>query len=299
VEGKVNKLALAAIDSKKSGYFKFDLANDISNKEEAICGGQINVLIDANLNNYISVFEQVKDSIENRIPGVLITMVTRFSEETVLIDRYWMNNSFKPGMPSGFIEKIEPVVLNMLSEGNRADYREIEISVIGEESSSLFFLEAIWAPAKLIIAGAGHIGKALAPIASMLDFEVTVIDDRREYANSGNIPEADHIIVNDIGKAMQELVKSNDTFVVIVTRGHKDDAEALKPCLGSDLAYTGMIGSKNKIAAMRTSFIENGWANAKQWEVIHAPVGLEIKSKSVEEIAVSIAAQLILVRNSK
>jgi len=80
VEGRVQKHAIEAILSKKSGHFRFNLANDISNKEEAICGGQIDVLIDANLNNSLSIFQQVKKSIENRIPGVLITMVTRFSD---------------------------------------------------------------------------------------------------------------------------------------------------------------------------------------------------------------------------
>src|SRR5674536_3994 len=71
VEGRVQKLALEAILSKKSGHFRFNLANDISNTEEAICGGQIDVLIDANLNNSLSIFQQVKRSIENRIPGAV------------------------------------------------------------------------------------------------------------------------------------------------------------------------------------------------------------------------------------
>ena len=299
VEGKVQKLALEAILSKKSGHFQFNLANDISNTEEAICGGQINVLIDANLNNYLSVFEQLGSSIENRIPGVLITMVTRFTEETVLINRYWITDIFKPTIPEAFLAQIEPVVLNMISGGNPSDYRELELTIPDEEPSSLFFLEAVFPAAQLIIAGAGHIGKTLARLGDMLDFEVTVIDDRSEYANSENIPEANHIIVKDIGEALKDLKKENDTYVVIVTRGHKDDAAALKPCIGSELAFTGMIGSKNKIASMRASFIENGWASVKQWEAVHTPVGLDIKSRTVEEIAVSIAAQLVLVRNSK
>ena len=297
VEGRVQKLALEAILSKKSGHFRFNLANDISNKEEAICGGQIDVLIDANLNNSISIFQQVKSSMENRIPGVLITMVTGFSDETVLINRYWMNDTFKPAMPEEFIVRIEPIVINMLSEGNPSDYRELELTMQDEEPSSLFFLEPIFPPALLVIAGAGHIGKALAHLAEMLDFEVTVIDDRPEYANSENIPEADHILVKNIGEAFQELKKSNDTYVVIVTRGHKDDAAALKPCLSSDLAYIGMIGSRNKIAAMRVRFLDDKWTTADQWDRIHAPVGLDIKSQTVEEIAVSIAAQLVMVRN--
>jgi xanthine dehydrogenase accessory factor len=299
VEGKVQKMAMEAVLSKESGHFQFDLANDISNTEEAICGGQISVLVDANIDNYISVFEQVKQSIADRVPGVLITMVTGFTKKTVLINRYWMSETYKPSIPVEFIGKIEPVVMSLLSTGNPSDFREMEISIPDEEPSSLFFLEPVFPAAQLVIAGAGHIGKALAHLGSRLDFEVTVIDDRPEYANSENIPDADHIIVKDIGEAMREFKKLSETYVVIVTRGHKDDAAALKPCIGSDLAYTGMIGSKNKIATMRMNFIENGWATGKQWEEIHAPVGLEIKSRTVEEIAVSIAAQLVLVRNSK
>ena len=94
------------------------------------------------------------------------------------------------------------------------------------------------------------------------------------------------------------MKKGENTYVVIVTRGHRDDAYALKPCIGKGVAYIGMIGSKNKIAAMRAHFLENGWATSAQWDQIHAPVGLPIKSQTVEEIAVSIAAELVMVRNS-
>jgi xanthine dehydrogenase accessory factor len=186
----------------------------------------------------------------------------------------------------------------MLSDRKSSGYREMELSIPDQEPSSLFFLEAIFPPARLIIAGAGHIGKALAHLADMVDFEVSVIDDRNEYANSENIPEASHIIVDDVGEALSRLEKDLNTYVVIVTRGHKNDADALRPCIGSDLAFTGMIGSAKKISAMRSDFIGKGWATAEEWNKIHTPVGLDIKSKTVEEIAVSIAAQLILIRNS-
>ena len=298
VERRVEMLARAAILSKKSGHFIFNLTNDISNKEEAICGGQINVLIDANLNNYLNVFQQLGDCIRSRAPGVLITMVTRFSEETVLINRYWMSKTSKPAIPDEFMERIEPEVDNILSKADPYNYRELELAIPDKEPSSLFFLEPVFPPAHLVIAGAGHIGRALAHLAGRLDFEVTVLDDRAEFANSENIPEADHILVNDIGEEIKKLQKNADTYLVIVTRGHKDDASALKPCIGSPLAYLGMIGSKNKIASMRNDFIDNGWATAKQWDTIHTPVGIEIKSRTVEEIAISIAAQLILVRNT-
>jgi xanthine dehydrogenase accessory factor len=299
VEGRVQKLAIEAIKTNNSQYYSFNLSNDISKKEEAICGGQISVLIDANLKNHLPVFQQVRSSLENRIPGVLITMVTSFSDESVLINRYWMTGTSKPDIPEDFIMKIEPVVMSMLSEGNHSDYREMELFVKEEEPSSRFFLEPVFPSEHLVIAGAGHIARALAHLADMLDFEITVVDDRQEFANTENIPEADHIIVNDIGEAMMSIGKNRDTYVVIVTRGHNDDAAALRPCIGSQLAYTGMIGSRNKIAAMRISFIDKGWATPGQWDFIHTPIGVDIKSRTVEEIAVSIAAELVLVRNTK
>jgi xanthine dehydrogenase accessory factor len=298
VEGRVAKMAEEALTTKKSTHSTFSLNNDISNKSEAICGGQISVLIDANPGNYCEVFEQLKSSLLNHVPGVLITMLTKYSEDSVLINRYWMTEKIVPAIPETFIKAILPQVKEMLSDRKSPDYREMELSIPDEEPSSLFFLEAIFPPAQLIIAGAGHIGKALAHLAHMVDFEVSVIDDRQEYANSENIPEASHIIIDDIGASLSRLKKNSNTYIVIVTRGHKDDAEALRACIGSDVAFTGMIGSTKKISAMRSDFIEKGWATAEQWKKIHTPVGLEIKSKTVEEIAVSIVAQLILIRNS-
>jgi xanthine dehydrogenase accessory factor len=299
VEGKVQRIAHEALLSKRSGHFRFDLANDISNIEEAICGGEISVLVDANLSNNISVFNQLKQSVLNRVPGALITMVTTFDEKTVLINRYWMTDDKVPEIPVEFLAEITLVVRELLSSDNSSEFRELELSVNDEEPASLFFIEPVFPPYHLVIAGAGHIGKALAHLGSLIGFEVTVIDDRPEYASKDNIPDADHVIVKDIGIALNELKKEKDTYVVIVTRGHKDDAIALKPCLGSNLAYTGMIGSKNKVAAMRKSFIDNVWATNEQWDEIYAPVGLDIESRTVEEIALSIAAQLVLVKNSR
>jgi len=299
VEGKINKIADDAVLSKESGLFHFDLAHDISNTSEAICGGEISVLLDANVNEHKIVFEQIKKSMKDRIPGVLITKVTGLTGEKVLINRYWFNETVKPQIPDDLFNRIDPVISDLLSSGGHSDYREVEVTISGAEAYSLFFLEPVFPSDHLVIAGAGHIGRALAHFGQLLDFEVTVIDDRPEYANIENIPDADHIIVNGIGEVMQEIKKNDNTYVVIVTRGHKDDAEALKPCIGGDMAYTGMIGSKKKIAKMRQSFIEKGWASPAEWDKIYAPVGLDIRSQTVEEIAVSIAAQLVLVRNSR
>ncbi len=299
VEGRLQKIACEAIKLKHSAYFSFDLSGDISNKEEAICGGKVTVLVDANLQNSIGIFNQMQLSLANQIPGVLVTMVNRFSEEIVLVNRYWITEKSDAVLPPDLHTRIKEEADKMILEAKPHDFRELSLSLPDEEPSSLFFLEAVLPLPKLIIAGAGHIGRSLAHLGKLLDFEVTVIDDRAEYANHSNIPDASHIIVGDIGVTMDSVPKDSNTYVVIVSRGHKDDAQALKPCVGKGLAYIGMIGSKTKVEAMRRDFIENGWASDVQWKQVNAPVGLPIGSQTVAEIAVSIAAQLVLFRSKR
>jgi len=299
VENQVQILAEKSSVTKKSGYLHFNLNKDTSYKEEAICGGKISVLVDANPLNNLNVFREISKSMSSRIPGILITMVTNVRETEVLINRYWMTVDMKPGLPVEFMEKIEPEVIQMLSNPDNYDFRKMELTISGEEPSATFFLEPVFPLKHLVIAGAGHIGKVMSHLGKLLGFEVTVIDDRKEFANAGNLPDADHIIVKDIGKVMHEIEKNNDTYIVIVTRGHSNDAEALKPCIGSGAAYVGMIGSRAKTAKMYKDFVKNKWATEEQWGRIFTPIGLEIGSKTVEEIGISIAAQLVMIRNNK
>lgn len=299
LEAKVQEISQNAIVSKDSYKANFALNKDISDGENALCGGHISVLIDSDTYKFLSVYEEIRRSMNANIPGVLITMISGIKENKVSIDRYWMTEKNKPVIPDRLLQKIEPEVKSILLKCDPSDFREVELSGQHNEKSAHFLLEPVFPPLSLIIAGAGHIGKALAHLGSLLDFEVTIIDDRPEFANKQNIPDAEFILVENIGQALHKLKKSTDTYIVIVTMGHEDDAAALKECIGSDAGYVGMIGSRNKVATMRKNFIDYGWATEQQWESVHTPVGIDINSRTVEEIAVSIAAQLIKVKNSK
>lgn len=299
VEGRIQKFAAERFISKKSGWFNFNLHNDISKKEEAICGGKISILVDAAPEKNLDVFRKVGNSINANIPGIIVTFVTNASENEAEIKRYWYDGSEDHGIPGNLWPKISNEASELLSSANPMNFREIDLSGKKDDLSSFVLLEPVLPPLKLIIAGAGHIGRSLAHTGSLLGFEVTVIDDRPEYACHENIPDASHIIVEDIGKAVMELRKGSDTYLVIVTRGHKDDASALKEAIGSDLAYIGMIGSRKKTGSMKTEFIQQGWATTEMWDDVYTPIGLEIHAQTVEEIAISIAAQLIQVKNSK
>lgn len=299
VENRVQNMAQNISQTKESCYLRIELNNDISDKAAAICGGEISVLIDANPVEYLPVFEEINRSMNERIPGILITMVKVLSESHILVYRYWMTSKNKPSLDFKYMNRIEQEAKNILTASDPENFKQIKIDIPGEKQSTLFLLEPVFPLPHLIIAGAGHIGKALSHLGKMLDFDITVIDDRREYANKENLPDADHVVVKDVGEAMAKIEKKHDTFIVIVTRGHNDDAKALKPCIGSEATYVGMIGSKGKVAKIRTEFLQQGWSTEEQWSTIFTPIGLDIRSKTVEEIAVSIAAQLIQVKNKK
>lgn len=297
LEGKVTEIARKSINSRKSGLYRFSLDNNSPSGEDALCGGSVTVMTDSDLRKHLPVLKELGDSITARIPGVLITMVSNIYDESVKISRFWATSDSKIPVEAKAAKALHPEILSIIDSSDPYDFRELELLLPGDETASLFYMQALFPLPRLIIAGAGHIGKALAILGQMLDFDVTVIDDRRNFANPDNISTADHLMVGDIGKMLSGIEKGRDSYIVIVTRGHRDDANALKACIGSGAAYIGMIGSRNKVAFMRKEFLESKWATPEQWANIFAPVGLEIHSQTVEEIAVSIAAQLVQVRN--
>ena len=299
LENRVREIALRSIVHKRSGYYIFRLDSRVEGGEDSLCGGDIEVLIDAEPDTHHSLFEEIRSSMSEGTGGVIVTTIIKTDENDVKIHKQWISECNTPGSEYQISEALLNEVRSIINKRDPYFCKLIGSSPGPGELTSSVFLEPVFPRQKLIIAGAGHIGKALSHLGQLLDFEVSVIDDRESFANRNNIPDADHIFVDDPGRAISGIRKTKDTFIVIVTRGHKDDAVALRPCIGSEAGYIGMIGSRSKIAAMHKDFIEKGWATEKQWAEIRAPVGLDIGSRTVEEIAVSIAAQLIEVRNKR
>jgi xanthine dehydrogenase accessory factor len=153
-------------------------------------------------------------------------------------------------------------------------------------------------PATLVIAGGGHVGKALSEIASLCGFRVTVVDDRPEYASAERFPEADQVIRGRFGEVLGELPLDGATYVVAVTRGHKHDEDCLRAVVGRGAAYVGMIGSKRRAAAVLQHLREEGLAAAALADV-RTPIGLDIGAESPEEIAVSIMAEIVMHRRGR
>jgi len=155
----------------------------------------------------------------------------------------------------------------------------------------------IEAPAKLIIAGAGHIGVEVARLAIGLDFEVVVIDDRTDLMKPDRFPTPIRAAVGNIEQILRGQAIDANTYVVIVTRGHHHDEQALHAVIDSPARYIGMIGSRRKVKLIFDDLIALG-VDAHKLERVHAPIGLKIGSVTVPEIAMSIVGQLIEVRRT-
>jgi xanthine dehydrogenase accessory factor len=157
------------------------------------------------------------------------------------------------------------------------------------------FVEPILPPALLYIFGAGHVSLSLYKVANGAGFDVTVVDDRERYARRERFPEAKEVIAEDFANAMGQLTPNESSYIVIVTRGHRDDMRVLRWAVQTQARYVGMIGSKRKIITIFRELTNDG-ISAHLFEKVHAPIGLDIGAITPEEIAVAITAELIAVR---
>ncbi len=157
------------------------------------------------------------------------------------------------------------------------------------------FIEPVLPPAILYLFGAGHVSLNLSKAVSHVGFDVTVIDDREAYASRERFPEAKDVVADDFERAMARLSPSESSYIVIVTRGHRDDMRILRWAVQTPARYIGMIGSKRKTISIFRELTKEGLA-PELFERVHAPVGLDIGAVTPEEIAVAITAELIAIR---
>jgi xanthine dehydrogenase accessory factor len=157
------------------------------------------------------------------------------------------------------------------------------------------FIEPVLPPALLYIFGAGHVAYNLYKVAKIAGFEVVVVDDRQSYANAERFPDAREVIADDFEAVTERLQVPESSYIVIVTRGHRDDMRILRWAVNVNARYLGMIGSRRKTISIYKELEKQGIPTEK-FAQVHAPVGLEIGAVTPEEIAVAIVAEMIAVR---
>src|SRR6266487_5366570 len=157
------------------------------------------------------------------------------------------------------------------------------------------FFEVLRPEPRLIIAGAGYVAQALARLAAPLDFRTVVVDDRRDLADPQVFGDKVQLTFGDIPQTIRELEPDESSWVVIVTRGHHLDKDALQAALESHASYIGMIGSPSKVRRIFKDLLKEGFTRERLAQV-HAPIGLDLGAETPDEIALSIAAEMLMLR---
>jgi xanthine dehydrogenase accessory factor len=157
------------------------------------------------------------------------------------------------------------------------------------------FFEVLRPEPRLIIAGAGYVAQALARLATNLDFRIVVVDDRRDLADPLVFGDKVQLAFGDIPQTIHELEPDESSWIVIVTRGHHLDKDALRAALETNAAYIGMIGSPSKVKHIFKDLLKEGMAR-ERLEQVHAPIGLDLGAETPDEIALSIAAEMVMLR---
>lgn len=161
------------------------------------------------------------------------------------------------------------------------------------------FIEPIEPAPALYIIGAGHVGFYLARVARDAGFGIHIVDDRASFASADRFPEAAERVVEDIPRWLETAVLPASAYAVIVTRGHRHDLDALRALAPRPLRYLGLIGSRAKVARIFDALLAEGSTTPDQLARVHAPIGLDLGAVTPQEIAISIAAELVAVRRGR
>jgi xanthine dehydrogenase accessory factor len=203
----------------------------------------------------------------------------------------WLDSASSPDLGLGAVgSRIITEARQCLAE------RKPQILTFQENDGLIeLFVEVQRRPPTLLIVGAGHVAQPLAQLGKLINFEVVVLDDRPQYANKKRFPLADRVLAQPFKETLRTWPIDSDTYVVLVTRGHSHDVEALLEIIDSPARYIGMIGSKRRVKAVFELLEQDALRqlDPAKLERVYAPIGLDIGAESPAEIAVGIIAEII------
>lgn len=285
-EAEVRRQAIEALEEGQPRLMGVDLTEEVTWETEKACGGMMEIFID--------LWGEAEGKLAKRLAasqGKLVALVTALKGDLSQPGRKLL---IAPGEePMGSLgspsldEWAERAAEKGLAEGNSR--------VVNYKGSVELFLEVHKPSPTLLIAGAGHIALPLAQMGAMLDFRVVVIDDRPTFANLERFPQADQVIAGRFEKTLRDFPIDKETYIVIITRGHKHDTECLRQILDSSAAYIGIIGSRRRVKGVFKLLKDEGYSE-ESIARIHAPVGLDIGAQTPAEIALAIIGEIIRAR---
>lgn len=263
---------------------------DAAATDQMICGGRMEILLELILADpeNLNELKELVVALQKGHKGYLIKLLDTTGAAVRRMDWCLVHND---SLTLGTLPCPAPLIASLTGEAARAKQ---PVAVAVEEKR--FFVEPTILPGTVYLFGAGHVSRPVAELASIVDFQTVVVDDRAEFANSERFPRADRVIVvPSYQLSFEGLEIDRESYVVIVTRGHLHDKTVLEQALKSAAGYIGMIGSRRKRDLIYQELLTKGFSQS-DLERVHAPIGLAIGAETPEEIAVSIVAELIQVR---
>lgn len=288
VEAEVKRRALRLLDEGPAELMTFQLDSDYGWDDGLICGGRMKMLVDpVRPGDDVSYFEKYHELIS---AGIGCT-------EAIVIDAAQAGGGHDGDR---FLFGEQGQLVAQRASGEMPEALVANLRSLRERPRPFVTRGVSYLPqlsrCRLLIVGGGHVGQKVADLAADVDFDVWVVDDREEYCNPTRFPRAKRLFVAPIDTGLSGLEIDESTFCIIVTRGHNHDEEALYHLAETPAAYVGMIGSKRKIKLILEDLLRAG-ISREALSKVHAPLGFNIGSQTVPEIAVSIVAELIAYRN--
>ncbi len=292
LEARAIRLALEALGARESRLMDYELTNADSAGLGMICGGLGVLLIeyvDPAAGAKRELYEALRGLLAAGGTGWLVTAVSAAAGDSVTVDRCLVDSA---GTITG-----DPVCSVDALEGLARMGGALDGHTAGDRPG--IYVQGVGVPGTAYVFGAGHCGKSLVPLLSMVGFRTVIVDDRSDFANPDRFPDADSVVVPaSFDGALDGLPVDKQSYLVIMTRGHAFDRAVLAQALRTEAGYVGMIGSKKKIAETFQALRERGFTDEDLGRV-HAPIGISIGAETPEEIAVSIAAEIIQVRRGR
>ncbi|HJS09188.1 MAG TPA: XdhC family protein [Pirellulales bacterium] len=289
LESEAQRLAVEALRTLTPVVFDFRFSGASAALNDPVCGGTMRILIDPTAARQRSAYIDASDAVRRRRRGVFLTTVK--GHESPKIAAQWISDS---EVSTSNFDAAALAMRTALAQGT-AEFFNGQ----GQPEADLQGLARPVLPAaRLLIAGGGHVGQALATQASLVGFEVIVVEDREKFADAALYPPGVTTRFGQFTDALEEFPIDQDTYVAVVGRGHPVDMKALAACIDKPAAYLGMMGSRRKVALVRKALLESGQATEEQFARVYAPIGMNIGAETVPEVAASIVAQLVAVRRT-
>ena len=274
-------------------YREYELNEDLAAEDGLICGGTMYFLIDPiySPDTYLPYAAEI-DKAYSGSGAVALATVVRSGEKghSKIGDKLFVRENGENEGSIGDDEENDQArnkAFALMAHG-RNDY-------VTTKSGMEYFIEAYTTPPQLVICGGGHVARALASLAKPLEFRLFITDDREEFANDDRFPEADIIISETPEQALPQLPINPNTFIVVATRGHRYDNVALLAAAKTSAKYVGLMGSKRKTILIYEDLMRGGLEYDRLNE-IRSPIGLDIRARTPEEIAISIMSEILMFR---